>query len=171
MSNRSLTMIVATTGVLTAAPAHAGGEIVDLTVDSCTTLNCRATVLSGTIKSTTRSAGKWVAEFYSGGNECVRIHVTSSDGDNQPGIPAFDLEATVVTPGGGVFQDDDGAERFRPLIKMNGSPDRGWYTVSIGHWNGEPIDGNFTLAYGRYNLNNPNCSLPTPPRFRAARAK
>src|SRR4029453_11345415 len=69
-----------------------------------------------------------------------------------------------VAPNGLVFRNDDRAPGdLRPLVKIASTPNNGWYTVSIGRFNGAANTGNFTLAYGRYNAGNPNCALPTPP--------
>lgn len=142
------------TGVLAAGPAYAGGEIFD-NQNTGTGINSGAIFLNGTIKSFGPSAGKWIAEVFSSGGECMRIDVTSEFAD---------LETVVVAPNGLVFRNDDraGAADRRPLVKIASTPNNGWYTVSIGQFNGAAATGNFTVAYGRFNLGNPNCASPTP---------
>src|SRR5262249_8363146 len=46
---------------------------------------------------------------------------------------------------------------------INGAPTSGWYTVQVAGFAGTPQNGVFTLHYGRYFMNNPNCATPTLP--------
>ena len=135
--------------VFGASEAIAGGEIF--------APPNQAVTLGGTITSLgTSVAGKWVAEVFAGAGECLRVQVLTQFAD---------LEAVVVAPDGTVFRNDDtnGAANRRPLVKIQGTPDSGWYTVSIGVYNGDAKSGNFTVSYGRYYLPNANCNNPTPP--------
>jgi hypothetical protein len=143
------------TSLLTAGPAYAGGEIFAGGPFTCTTADCGATILNGTIKAFGPSAGKWTGEFFAGANECLRVFVFSQFAD---------LQTAVVAPNGTTYRDDDGGGALRPLVKINPTPNNGWYTVSIGRFAGAASTGNFSLAYSRHNAGNPNCANPTVPR-------
>jgi hypothetical protein len=145
---------LAVIGLLGATPVYAGGEIFDLTVDSCTGPSCNSVAEGATIKSFGPTAGKWIAEVFAASGECMRIFVSAQYAD---------LQAVVVAPNGAVFRDDDGGGSLRPLVKIDPTPNNGWYTVSIGRFAGAADTGNFTVRYGRYNSGNVNCSSPTPP--------
>jgi hypothetical protein len=85
---------------------------------------------------------------------------------------ASDLEITTASPGGAVFRNDDSFVApcpLCPLVKINGTQN-GWYTVSISSFSGAAIQANFTLGYGQYNVNNPNCAAPTVPVLSPAAA-
>jgi hypothetical protein len=153
---------------LFAPPAFAGGEIFDAVVDNCAGVNCGAVIEGATVKALgAASAGRWVAEVFGAANQCLRIDVP-----NAP-TPAFtDLETVVVAPNGTVYRNDDGGfGGVNPLVKINPAPNTGWYTVSIGHFNGAAVEGNFTVAVGRYVTSNVNCAAPTPPTAKPAAAK
>ena len=77
-----------------------------------------------------------------------------------------DLETVVRAPNGTVYRNDDGGIApcpLCPVVKVNSTPNNGWYSVTIGHFAGSPVTGNFTLSYGRYNVGNPNCAASTTP--------
>ncbi len=155
MRIRLLSSAVLALAAFGASEAFAGGEIFDPTVDATSVANGGAVIINATVKSFPPSAGRWVAEVFAGAGECLRLAVTSQFAD---------LEIVVVAPNGSAFRDDDGGGALRPLVKIRGTPNNGWYTVSIGHFNGGAVTGNFTLAYGRYNSANANCNTPTVPR-------
>ncbi len=121
--------------------------------------NLLGSTSSATISGTTfgfgPSAMPWTAEVYSGPNACLRIAVLSQ---------ATDLEAVVVAPNGTVYRDDDGGGSLRPLVKINGTPNNGWYTVSINHFAGSAVSANFTLSLQRLALNSASCLPATVPR-------
>lgn len=153
---------------LLAPPAFAGGEIFDPGVDVCAGVNCGAVIEGATVKALgAASAGRWVAEVFAAAGQCLRIDVP-----NAP-TPAFtDLETVVVAPNGTVYRDDDGGfAATNPLVKIRPTPITGWYTVSIGPFNGAAVEGNFTVAVGRYVTTNINCVAPTPPILATAAAK
>ena len=150
-------MLTASVGLSTAA--YAGGEIFDPTSSSCTKLNCSSILVGATVKSFGDvTAGRWVAEVFAGQGECLRLFVSQE---------FTDLETVVVAPNGSVYRNDDGgvgsgSDILRPLVKIDPTPNNGWYTVSIGHFAGAAVTGNFQLRYGRYSSGNINCANPTP---------
>ena len=95
-------------------------------------------------------------QLYAGVGECLRLFVSST---------AFDSELTVISPNGSVYRDDDSGGSLRPLVQIANAPSQGWYTVQVAHFNGQPINANFTLLYGRYTAGNANCAIPTQPRI------
>ncbi len=142
---------------LTVRPIWAGTRIFDPTVKTCTTLNCGAVVLNGLVFSFGPSADHFDIDVFALPSECLRLAVTSE---------FTDLETVVRAPNGAVFRNDDGGVATCPLcpvVKINSTPNNGLYSVTIGHFNGLPVEGNFTLRYGRYNVGNPNCAASTPP--------
>jgi hypothetical protein len=148
---RSLTVGL---GLFGASEAFAGGEIFDPSVSTCTGADCSSVLLSATVTSFGPSAGKWIAEVFASSGECLRVFVPSQ---------FTDLETVVVAPNGSAFRNDDGGGLNRPLVKISPTPNNGWYTVSISHFAGNPVTGNFSVAYGRYPAGNPNCASATPP--------
>jgi len=142
--------------ILTARPVWAS-EIFDPTVDTCTTLNCGAVTFSGTVIGFAGIAKPFDINVYANPNECLRVALTSGD---------VNLETVIRAPNGTVFRNDNGFVSpctNCPIVKINGTPNRGFYLVSIADFAGAPNISNFTLRYGRYNLGNPNCANPTPP--------
>jgi len=111
-------------------------------------------IISGTTFGFGPSAMPWTAEVWSPPGVCLRIAVLAQ---------ATDLEATVVAPNGTVFRDDDGGGANRPLVKINNTPNNGWYTVSINHWAGAAVSANFTLSLERVPVNSASCLPGTPP--------
>jgi hypothetical protein len=142
---------------LTIRPAWAGTRIFDPTVDTCTTNNCGAVTLNGTIFSFSPSADHFDVDLFANTSECLRVAVTSE---------FTDLETVVRAPNGTVYRNDDGGIApcpLCPVVKVNSTPNNGWYSVTIGQFAGAPVTGNFTLSYGRYNAGNPNCAASTTP--------
>jgi hypothetical protein len=117
--------------------------------------------ISGTTFGFGPSAMPWTAEVYSSPGACLRIAVVTQ---------ATDLEATVIAPNGTVYRDDDGGGANRPLVKINNTPNNGWYTVSINHFAGSAVSSNFTLNIQRLGLNNASCLPATVPAAAAAAA-
>ena len=99
-------------------------------------------------------AGPWVAEIFASQQQCLRLDVTQEN---------VNTEIVAVSPSGLVFRNDDrSAADQRPLVKVNGT-ERGFYTVQVSTSAGDAVESDFVLAFGRYNLNNPNCAQPTQP--------
>lgn len=141
-----------------AGEASASAKLFDPSVSTCTGANCSSIRLDGTITSFGPSSGSWIGELFAGPNECMRLEVTSPTGGG-----ADDLEITAIAPNGSVFRDDDSGAGLAPLVRINGTPNNGWYTVQVNQFAGSAVDKNFTLFYGRYNVNNPNCLPGTTP--------
>jgi hypothetical protein len=138
------------------AGASEATQIFDPSASTCTGTNCSQTVIGGTVNGFGPTAGPWTASIFAGTNECLRLQGLTQTSD---------LEITAVSPGGVVFRNDDGFVApcaLCPLVKINGTQN-GWYTVSVSHFAGSPVQENFTLGFGRYNVNNPNCAAPTIP--------
>ena len=97
------------------------------------------------------SARPWRFNALGGVGECLRFDVT--------GQQSFDLELVVVAPDGTVYRSDDrGPGDLRPLVKISAAPNAGWYTVHVADFSGRPIEGDFTIMYGRYPAGNINCN-------------
>ena len=125
--------------------------------NTCTGLNCNSRAISGTVTSFGPTAQPWVAEIFAPTGRCFRLAVTSEGAD---------LETVVRAPNGQVFRNDDGFVApcpLCPVVKIANTPNNGWYTVSISHFNGAAVSTNFNLQYSLYNLGNPNCNLATVP--------
>jgi hypothetical protein len=135
---------------LVAQKASAGSLIYDPGADICTGLNCNSSAIFGTYqRDQANNAAPFTVQIFSSGNECVRVHGLAQ---------ATDLEAVLIAPNGQVWRDDDGGGSLRPLIRANTpSGVRGWYTLQISGYSGTQARSDFQLAYGRYNLGNPNC--------------
>jgi hypothetical protein len=104
----------------------------------------------------------WTAEIYATAGQCLRLFVPSQG--------TTDLKTTVVAPNGAVFRDDDGGGSNRPLVKINGTPNTGWYTVTINQYNGLAVTGDFSLNIQRLNLNSAGCVPGTAPALASASA-
>ena len=135
------------------APASAG-PLFDTSSSSCTGENCSAVSVGGSLLAFGSGLPlPWVGQVFASSGQCLRLDVTQQ-GSN-------DLEIVAVSPGGVTFRNDDRAVGDRrPLVKINGTT-AGWYSVQVSTFNGSAVDADFTLAFGRYNLNNPNCANPT----------
>ena len=121
--------------------------------------NLLGSTLSATISGTTfgfnGAAMPWTAEVYSLPNSCLRIAVTAQ---------ATDLEAVVVAPNGTVYRDDDGGPGTFPLVKINPTPNNGWYTVSLNNQAGIAVSTNFTATLERLLPNSASCLPATTPQ-------
>ena len=103
----------------------------------------------------------FLAEVFSSGRECLRIAVTAQGAD---------LKATLLSPAGTVWQDDDGNGANRPLIKAVTTV-RGWYPLSIAHFAGTAVNSDFTMTVQRAASTSSLCSAPTQPRTVLAEAR
>jgi hypothetical protein len=141
--------------MLGARPVSAGPLIFDNSISTCTGNNCSSLTLPGSVLAFGPSAASWVIEAFASPGQCVRLDVTSQD---------TDLEIVAVAPNGQVFRNDDrSGSDLRPLVKIDPTPNNGWFTVQVQHFNGIAVGANFVLHYARYNTGNPNCASPTPP--------
>lgn len=95
-----------------------------------------------------------VYQVFAAANQCLRIA-----GIAQSGV---DLEATLVSPGGRVWQDDDTNGSLRPLIKAI-TPGGGWYTVHLSSYVGSTTPGTFTVQISRFASTDSRCQPPTTP--------
>lgn len=127
--------------------------VFDDTFSTCTTINCSSLRIPGTVLSFAPSAGNWDINVFAAAGECVRLDVISQ---------ATDLEMVVVAPNGSVFRNDDRVVGdLRPLVKIDRTPNNGWYTVHLAQFAGSAANANLVLLYGRYNSGNINCFLPS----------
>lgn len=153
--------LAAGVSLLGLAATASAGPMFDTSTSSCTTDNCSSVSVGGSLLAFGSSfASPWVGQIFAFDNQCLRLDVTSASND---------LEIVAVQPNGRVFRDDDSGVGNRPLVKINGTKP-GWYTVQVSTFNGEPVDADFTLAFGLYNVNNPNCANPTSPTAAAVDA-
>ncbi len=159
---RSLLVAALMVGFAPAQTLWATG-IFDPSPSACTTANCSSIRIDGKVIADNRSpaiAQPWVIELFANSGTCLRIQVTAQ---------TTDLEAVLIAPDGTVYRNDDGGGACPtcPLIKVDPTPDRGWYTLQISHFAGDPVEANFTLQYALYTpsspAGNPNCFSPTPP--------
>ena len=122
-----------------------------------TSINGSARIIQGTVTGGLSNNQPWVAELWAPVGRCLRIALTAEGAD---------LETVVRAPNGQVFRNDDGGVASCPLcpvVKVANTPNRGWYTVSINHFNGTPVFVDFTLQYQHYPVGNPNCFGATLP--------
>jgi hypothetical protein len=146
-------LIALVTLLLVPVLSSAQTNIFDDTVSTCTGTNCSALRLPGTVLNFAPSAGNWDINVFSSGDECIRLDVISQN---------TDLEMVVVAPNGTVYRNDDRTVLdARPLVKIDPTPNNGWYTVHLARFDGSAVNANFVLLYGRHNSGNVNCSNPT----------
>jgi hypothetical protein len=126
------------------------GPLFDSSPATCTAVNCSSVSVGGFLLAvSTTSPLPWVGQVFAGSGDCLRLDVTQQDQD---------LEMVAVAPDGATFRNDNRASGdTRPLVRINGARS-GWYTVQVGRFDGGAAETSFTLAFGRYNLNNPNCA-------------
>lgn len=145
-------------------PAMAGSRIWDNSVSSCASVNCSSLIIPGTVTNPASNNDPFEIQVYASAGQCLRLEVTQS-------VQGVDLEMVVRAPNGSIYRNDDGSGGgvfANPLVKINSTPNTGWYSVSINHWNGTPSYADFVMAYGRYPVNNVNCNAPTAPSVAAA---
>lgn len=157
MKKGMLTLLVVSTIMvlaLSTGPALAGPKIFDSGPSTCGTVNCGASLLSGTYTHDQNSnADPFVMQVFTAGGECLRIDVLSE---------GTDLEAVLVGPDGRVWRVDDRPGSLLPLIKaITTAGVRGWCTLQLSHFAGSGVNADFTVAIGRYNAANINCASPT----------
>jgi hypothetical protein len=113
------------------------------------------TRVNGSVETNVNSnRDPWVAQVFSSGNECLRIAVVSQGAD---------LEATLISPSGRVWQDDDSNGSLRPLIKAI-TDVRGWYPLTLSHFAGAVTNADFSMDITRLPSNSASCQPPTAPR-------
>ncbi len=138
-------------------PAQAT-EIYDPSFASCTGTNCSSIVLGGIVNAFANTPKPWTAEIRATAGRCLRLDVIAQQAD---------LEIVAVAPNGSVYRNDD-TNGLMPVVKINNTA-TGFYTVQIAQYAGSVTEGTFQLAFGVYNLNNPNCAGATPPELAAKR--
>lgn len=144
--------------------AHAASLFADTSQSTCTTPNCaaavidKAVILSEQPQSGIASTTPWTGQFFSTGNECVRVEVLGVDPANR------DLIMHLVGPDLTAWKDDDSAGNLLPRIEAH-TTTPGRYTVVVGLYAPTLANTNtrFKLSYGRYPLGNPNCNTLTLP--------
>lgn len=144
---------------LLSASAFAGSRIWDDSFSTCTTENCSSLRIPGTVTNPGGNNDPFELQVFAAANECIRIDVIST-------VQGTDLETVVRAPNGTIYRNDDGSGGGlfnNPVVKINGAPSSGWYSVSINHWSGLATYTDFVMMYGRYNVGNGNCSNPTLP--------
>ena len=130
---------------LASAPAVAGPKIFSFFGSTMT--------INGTTETTANgNVDPFMVEVFAGANECLRIAVT---------FQGADLEATLVSPDGRTWRDDDSGGGNRPLVKAI-TVSRGWHVLRISHFAGSAVNSDFTAQIFRGASNNALCSPPTP---------
>ena len=154
LKNSILASIMATAISITAPNYANAGGLFDPSLSSTTVIDGSSVLIYGTVLSNSGSAMPWTEQIFARAGECLRVFVPTT---------TFDSELTVIAPNGTVWRNDDGGGSLRPLVKINGAPNTGWYTVQVAHYAGSGIINDFGLYYGRYLRNNINCSGATSP--------
>ena len=152
-SNAILASAIGLTLAMTAHSAMAGPKLVPL---FGTTFRVNGLVGD----SSNGNRDPFVVQLFSSGNECLRIAGVSQDAD---------LEATLISPTGRTWQDDDGNGLNRPLIKAI-TDVRGWYTLEMSHFSTGVVNADFSVDLLRVASTNGLCNPPTGPRVQLAPA-
>ena len=157
-----LTLTAGLAWAMAPAPASAlDGQL--LTLNTCTTLNCKAVEVTGRVNGFGGKSNPWVGSFAASPlAKCLRLHIVGESAD---------LEMSVVAPDGSIFTNDDpgGTCPNCPRVVINPISVQGYYTVVINFFSGQPVEAGFRLLVGQYKqATNPNCAGPTPPLFDAA---
>jgi hypothetical protein len=135
---------------LPAQESWAGAKFFDNSLDTT------ATRFNGTVETNaTNNRDPFVAQVFTTGAECLRIAVVSQ---------GTDLEATLVSPTGRVWQDDDGNGSLRPLIKAI-TDVRGWYPLVLSNFVGNSVNADFTIDMTRLPSTSSLCAPVTAPRI------
>ena len=129
-----------------ASPAFAGPKLFAYFGDSITFNGTTETTANGNVDP-------FNVELFSAGNECLRIAVTAQGAD---------LEATLVSPDGLTWRDDDGNGSLRPLIKAITTV-RGWHILRLSHFAGEAVNADFTVNIARLASGDASCGGATQP--------
>ena len=123
--------------------------------------NTTATRFNGSVETNTNNnRDPFVAQIFTSGAECLRIAVVSQ---------GTDLEATLVSPSGRVWQDDDSNGLNRPLLKAR-TDVRGWYPLVLSHFAGSSVNADFPLDITRLPSTSSLCAPATGPRIFVAPA-
>ena len=117
----ALASAIGLTLALSAGSAWAGPKLVPL---FGTTFRVNGLVGDSSNVGADRNRDPFVVQLFSAGNECLRIAGVTQDAD---------LEATLISPTGRTWQNDDGNGLLRPLIKAI-TDVRGWYTFQMSHF-------------------------------------
>jgi hypothetical protein len=143
--------------VLPAQQSWAGSKIFDYNSDTAPTR------FNGTVETNvSNNRDPFVAQIFTSGAECLRVSVVSQ---------GTDLEATLVSPSGRVWQDDDSGGSLRPLVKAI-TDVRGWYPLVLSHYLGNSVNADFTIDITRLPSTSSLCTPATTPRaFRALDVK
>ncbi len=113
------------------------------------------TIISETYESNANNnTDPFVVQIFSSGNECVRLEVV---------FQSADMEMTLISPVGTIWQDDDGGVGTQSLLKVITNV-RGWYPLILSHFSGASLISDFDLQYGRFPVTSTQCSNPTAPR-------
>lgn len=99
------------------------------------------------------NADPFVVEVFANANECLLLNVTFQEED---------LEATLVSPSGRIWTDDDGGPGTQPLIKAVTNT-KGWHVFTLAHFAGNAVVSDFAVNIQRLSPANAACSGPTPP--------
>lgn len=111
--------------------------------------------------SSNQNRDPFEVQVFSAGNECLRIAGVTQDAD---------MEATLVSPTGRMWQDDDGNGLNRPLIKAI-TDVRGWYTFQVSHFSTGVVNADFSVDLLRTTSTSSLCNPPTGPRVFVAPAE
>lgn len=112
------------------------------------------TPINGSVETNSNgNLDPFVVQIFSSGGECVRLAVDSQGAD---------LEMTLVSPSGLIWQDDDSNGSLRPLIKAI-TDARGWYILILSNFAGAETNADFSMSYGRFSSSSVQCSPPTLP--------
>jgi hypothetical protein len=140
---------------LPAGESWAGAKLFDFSG------NTTATRFNGTVETNaTNNRDPFVAQVFTSGAECLRIAVVSQ---------GTDLEATLVSPSGRVWQDDDSNGSLRPLLKAL-TDVRGWYPLVLSNFTGSSVNADFTIDITRLPSTSSLCAPATGPRIFVAPA-
>ena len=111
-------------------------------------------VIHGAVDDDTfANADPFVVEVVANANECLLLNVTFQEED---------LEATLVSPSGRIWTDDDGGPGTQPLIKAVTNT-KGWHIFTLSHFAGNAVISDFAVSIQRLSPANAACSGPTPP--------
>ena len=128
----------------------AGAKIFDHSGDTA------ATRFNATVETNAfNNRDPFVAQIFSSGAECLRVAVVSQ---------GTDLEATLVSPSGRVWQDDDSNGSLRPLAKAI-TDVRGWYPLVLSHFAGNCVNADLTIDITRLPSSSSLCSPASSPRI------
>lgn len=158
---RNISIAIASILALTCTNTFAGSKIWDPVRNTCTTINCGAVPVYAHFSATGWGLDPFFIQVWANAGECLRLAVTAQTHDLEMGVFSPDIEENH-------WVDDDSGGSFRPLIKINPTPVKGWYIVALSHVLGSNVNGRATLVVGRYNAGNPNCASPTPVRSSSA---